>query len=282
MLVLPAALAVLATALWPLWDSLLLSFRHWRLSRSLTPGDFVGAENYVRALAEEPAFWNAAQVTAVYTLATVALSVGGALAVALLLSPDGRLRATARVLLVLPFAMSPALVGISFRFMFNPEFGLFDAFFGVLLPPLSDIVWLSQPQLALLVCILADSWGWIPFLAMVLLGGLAAIPRETVEASQVDGASGWRTLRDVILPQLKPALVVAVILKTVFSLKAFDQVYMLTNGGPGTATQTLAHYAYFAGFKYYDMGYAAAAAWLMVLPMLILAVMYARLVGNKK
>lgn len=279
--VLPAVLVVALVAVWPLLDSLQLSFHYWKLSRSNTPGGFVGADNYIRALIEERAFWNAAWVTAIYTVATVALSVIGALAVALLLSPGGRLRATARALLILPFAMSPALVGVSFRFMFNPEFGLFDAFFGVILPPLSEIAWLSRPALALLVCIFADAWGWVPFLAMVLLGGLAALPRETIEAAKVDGASGWRQLRDVILPQLKPALMVAIVLKTVFSIKAFDQVYMLTNGGPGTATQTMAHYAYFAGFKYYDLGYAAAVAWLIVLPMLVLAAIYARLLRGK-
>jgi len=280
-LVLPALVTVVATAVWPLADSLHLSFRVWKLSRASEPGGFVGLENYAWAVLQEPAFWNAAWVTAVYTVATVALSVIGALGIALLLAPGGRLRVTARALLVLPFAMSPALVGVSFRFMFNPEFGLFDAFFGVLLPPLAEVSWLSNPLLAFTVCVLADVWGWIPFLAMVLIGGLTSLPRETVEAAQVDGAGGWRVFRDVVLPQLVPTLAVVAILKTVFSLKAFDQIYMLTNGGPGTATQTLAHYAYFNGFKYYDMGYASAVAWMMVVPMLVLAVVYARFIFRR-
>lgn len=275
-LVAPAVAAVFLTAVWPLLDSLLLSFRFWKLSKSATPGGFVGFENYAWALLEEPAFWNAAAVTALYTLATVALSVCAALGVALLLAPGGKLRTIARALLLLPFAMSPALVGVSFRFMFNPEFGLFDAFFGALFPPLADVAWLANPVLAFSVCVMADVWGWVPFLAMVLIGGLSAVPRETMEAARVDGASSWRVFRDVTLPQLAPALGVAVILKTVFSLKAFDQVYMLTNGGPGTATQTMAHYAYFNGFKYYDMGYASAVAWMMVVPMLALTFLYAK------
>lgn len=275
-LVAPAVAAVLLTAVWPLLDSLLLSFRFWKLSKSATPGGFVGLENYSWALLEEPAFWNAAAVTALYTLATVAFSVCAALGVALLLAPGGKLRTIARALLLLPFAMSPALVGVSFRFMFNPEFGLFDAFFGALFPPLADVAWLANPVLAFSVCVMADVWGWVPFLAMVLIGGLSAVPRETMEAARVDGASSWRVFRDVTLPQLAPALGVAVILKTVFSLKAFDQVYMLTNGGPGTATQTMAHYAYFNGFKYYDMGYASAVAWMMVVPMLALTFLYAK------
>lgn len=277
-LVLPAMAVVFITAVYPLLQSLLLSLRYWKLSRANVPGGFVGAENYLRAFTEEPAFWNAVGVTAVYTLLTVALSVAGALAVAVLLAPGGRLRVFSRALLVLPFAMSPALVGVSFRFMFNPEFGLFDAFFGALLPPLADVSWLAQPMLAFAVCVLADVWGWIPFLSMVLIGGLASIPRDTLEAARLDGASAWRVFCDITLPQLMPALMVAIILKTVFSLKAFDQIYMLTNGGPGTATQTLAHYVYFQGFKYYDMGYASAVAWLMALPMLALTYAYSRFV----
>ena len=275
-LVAPAVLAVLAVSVWPLLESLRLSFHYWKLSRSNVPGGFVGLEHYHWALFEDPAFWNAVWVTAAYTVTTVALATLCALALALLLAPGGRLRWTARTLLILPFAMSPALVGVSFRFMFNPEFGLFDAFFGVLFPPLADIAWLADPQLAFAVCVLADVWGWTPFLAMVLIGGLTAIPRETVEAARVDGAGSLRILRDVTLPQLAPTLWVVVILKTVFSLKTFDQIYMLTNGGPGTATQTLAHFAYFNGFKYYDMGYASAVAWLMALPMLGLTFLYAR------
>ena len=276
LLVAPAVLTVAAVSLWPLAESLRLSFRFWKLSRSSVPGGFVGLEHYEWALFEDPAFWNATAVTGIYTVVTVALATLCALGLALLLAPGGRLRWTARTLLILPFAMSPALVGVSFRFMFNPEFGLFDALFGAMVPPLADIAWLSNPVLAFAVCVMADVWGWTPFLAMVLVGGLAGIPRDTTEAAQVDGASGWRALRDVTLPQLAPTLGVVVILKAVFSLKTFDQVYMLTNGGPGTATQTLAHYAYFNGFKYYDMGYASAVAWMMALPMLALTFAYAR------
>ncbi len=282
LLVLPAVLVVFATSIWPLVDSLILSFRSWKLSRSNTPGPFIGLENYDWALVEEPDFWNAVWVTASYTTLTVALTVALALGVALLLAPGGRLRVTVQTLLILPFAMSPALVGVSFRFMFNPEFGLFDAFFGILVPPLAEISWLSNPTLAFAVCVMADVWGWVPFMTLVLIGGLAAVPMETQEAARVDGASSWRVFRDITLPQLMPVIMIVVILKSIFSLKTFDQIYMLTNGGPGTATQTLAHYAYFNGFKYYDMGYAAAVAWLMVIPMIALTWAYTRFVFQRR
>ncbi len=281
LLVLPAILVVFATAVWPLIQSFRFSLFQGRLTRPGFPQGFLGFENYVWALTEEPAFWNSVAVTAVYTVLTVGLTVALALGLALLLVPGGRFRMSVQTLLILPFAMSPALIGVSFRFMFNPEFGLFDAFFGLVIPPLADISWLSDPVLAFAVCVMADVWGWIPFLTLVLIGGLAAIPRDTIEAAQVDGASGWQVFRDVTIPQLLPVLAVVIILKSIFSLKTFDQIYMLTNGGPGTATQTLSHYVYFNGLKYGQLGYSAAVAWLMVIPMIFLTYAYAKLVFRR-
>lgn len=278
LMVLPAVLVVFATAVWPLIESLRLGFYQGRLSRPGFPQNFIGGENYSWAIFDEPAFWNSVMVTGVYTVVTVALTTLLALGLALLLVRGGKFRVSVQTLLIIPFAMSPALIGVSFRFMFNAEFGLFDAFFGLLIPPLADVNWLADPILAFTVCVLADVWGWIPFLTLVLIGGLASVPKETQEAAQVDGASGWRVFKDITLPQLAPVLAVVIILKSIFSLKTFDQVYMLTNGGPGTATQTLSHYIYFSGFKYGEIGYSAAVAWMMVIPMIFLTYAYAKLV----
>ncbi|MEM7302914.1 MAG: sugar ABC transporter permease [Pseudomonadota bacterium] len=281
LLVLPAVLVVFVTAIWPLIESLRLSFTLGRLSKPNFPQGYVGVENYTWAFLEEPPFWNSVNVTLIYTFITVALTTLLALGLAMLLAPGGKLRSGVQTLLILPFAMSPALIGVSFRFMFNPEFGLFDAFFGLIFPPLADVSWLADPTLAFAVCVIADVWGWIPFLTLVLIGGLASIPQDTLEAAQVDGASGWRVFKDITLPQLMPVLAVVLILKSIFSLKTFDQVYMLTNGGPGTATQTLSHYIYFNGMKYGQIGYSASVAWLMVIPMVFLTFLYARFVFRK-
>ena len=281
LLVLPAILIVLSTAIWPLAEAARLSFTVGRLSRPLSLDQYIGVENYSWAFFEDPAFWNAVFVTAVFTILTVVITTILALGLAILLAPGGRLRSFCQALLILPFAMSPALIGISFRFMFNPEFGLFDAFFGILFPPLADISWLASPTLAFAVIVIADIWGWIPFLTLILIGGLASIPNETIEAAQVDGAGRWRVFRDMTLPQLAPVLAVVIILKSIFSLKAFDHVYMLTNGGPGTATQTLSHYIYFNGMKYGQIGYASSVAWLMVIPMVLLTYAYTRFVFRK-
>ena len=281
LLVLPAVFVVAATAVWPLIESLRLSFTVGRLNRPGSLDQYLGFENFTWAFFEEPAFWNSVWVTAIYTIITVVLTTLFALGLALLLAPGGKLRSGVQTLLILPFAMSPALIGVSFRFMFNPEFGLFDAFFGFLIPPLAEVSWLADPTLAFAVCVMADVWGWIPFLTLVLIGGLASVPRDTIEAAQVDGASGWRVFRDVTLPQLAPVLAVVIILKSIFSLKTFDQIFMLTNGGPGTATQTLSHYIYFNGMKYGQIGYAASVAWLMVIPMVFLTYAYAKYVFRK-
>jgi len=281
-LVAPAVVVVMATAVWPLFESFRLSLYAGRLSRPDFPQAFIGVENYTWAFIEEPAFWNSVAVTVWFTVVTVALTTVLALAFALLLAPGGKFRSGVQALLILPFAMSPALIGVSFRFMFNPEFGLFDAVFGALLPDVAAVSWLSDPTLAFWVVVIADVWGWIPFLTLVLIGGLASIPRETIEAAQMDGAAGWRVFKDVTLPQLVPVLAVVVILKAIFSLKTFDLVFMLTNGGPGTATQTLSHYVYFNGFKYSNLGYSSAVAWLMVIPMIFLTYAYARFVFDTK
>ena len=281
MLVLPAAIIVFVTAIWPLLESFRLGFTVGRLNRPGSLESYLGWENYTWALTQEPAFWNSVWVTFIYTVLTVGLTTIFALSLALLLAPGGRLRSGVQTLLILPFAMSPALIGVSFRFMFNPEFGLFDAFFGILIPPLADVSWLADPVLAFAVAVIADVWGWIPFLTLVLIGGLASIPKDTIEAAQVDGASGWKVFKDITLPQLAPVLAVVVILKSIFSLKTFDQIFMLTNGGPGTATQTLSHYIYFNGMKYGQIGYAASVAWLMVIPMIFLTFAYAKFVFKK-
>jgi multiple sugar transport system permease protein len=219
--------------------------------------------------------------TLIFVICSVAATTLLALGLALLLSKGGTLRRIVQTLLILPFAMSPALVGVSWRFMFHPEFGLFAAVFGTIFPPLAGVNWLATPGLAFTALVMADVWAWTPFMTLVLIGGLASIPRDSIEAASVDGAPAWRVVWDVTIPQLKPVLAVVVILKTIFAMKAFDVIFMLTQGGPGTATQTLVYYAYLNGFKYYDMGYAAAVAWVMVVPMVALTFLYTRFVFRR-
>ena len=281
LLLAPTLIVVAAMAAFPLGYSLVLSFRQWKLAQSNTPGDFIGLQNYTNLLSDDPEFWDSVRVTLVFVGADVLVTLAIALSVALLLRKAGRVNSLARVLLMLPFVMSPALIGISFRFFLNPEYGVFQAVLATAIPWFSGKVWLADSTLSMIAVVASDVWHWAPYMTLVMLGGLASIPAETQEAAKVDGASSWAVFRDITLPQLKPVIAIVLLLKTVFALKAFDTIYTLSSGGPGTSTQTLAYFVYQTAFNYYDMGYAAAAAYVLTAVLMVLAGFYLRLLFKK-
>ena len=280
-LLLPALALVLGTTLWPVLSALTTSLRDWRLKRSPVPQKWVGFDNYLVAL-EEPEFWNALKVTGVFVTINVLLTVAVALVLALLLRRAGVLQSLVRAVLILPFAVSPALIGVSLRFMLNGEHGVLAKGFAAAFPWLSDVVWLAAPGYAMAALILSDVWHWFPYLTLMFLGGLAAIPKETEEAAEIDGATPLQAIFLVILPQMKSVIAVGLILKTIFALKMFDQVATLTGGGPGITTQTLAHYTYTVGFVHYDMGLASALAVLLTTILVTVGIFYIRLVLPKR
>lgn len=291
LLLLPGLLVVFLVTFWPIYKSITISFMDWKLSRSNTPTPLwtweeewsdVGYlfDNFILSM-EDTLSINALYNTGIFTFFAVTISVSLAMFLALLLFKGGVMRSFTRSILLLPFVMSPALVGVSWRFMFNPDYGIMNALFGKVFPSLAGVDWLGDSFLAMFILIATDVWHWTPYLTLLLIGGLTSVPQETIEASKVDGAHAGRTFFDIILPLMLPTIGVAIILKTIFSLKMFDQVYMLTNGGPGNATQTLAHYIYVQGFKYYDMGYASALSYYLVIPLMLLGYVYLRLVFAK-
>ncbi len=276
LLLAPAVLVCAATLFFPLVQSLVYSTHDWNLARAPAPEGFIGLANYVDLLWHDPEFLGSAWVTLVFTVPSVALTIGLAMAMAMLLAGDGKLQINARTLLVIPFAMSPALVGISWRFMLNPEFGAVDALLKALVPGWSGAPVLADPVLAMVALIAVDVWHWAPYFMLTFVGALAALPQDTLDAAQVDGASGPRIFFEIMLPQLKPVLTIAVLLKTIFSLKMLDQIVTMTAGGPGTATDTLPHMVYSTAFRFYDIGYASAMAWLLAVVMMALAFLYSR------
>ena len=268
-------------ALFPLGYSFILSFREWKLAQSVVPGQWVGVNNYGYLLTDDPDFLEAIRVTVVFVVANVLITLAIALGAALLLKKVGRVNSLARVLLILPFVMSPALIGISFRFFLNGEYGIVHHLIGLAFPSMKDTIWLANSTLSMVAVVAADVWHWAPYMTLVMLGGLASIPKETEEAARIDGASSWAVFRDVTLPQLLPVISIVLVLKTVFALKAFDIIYTLSNGGPGRSTQTLAYFVYETAFNYYDMGYAAAAAYILTAALLVTSGFYLRLVFRK-
>ncbi len=280
-LLVPAFLIVLATTLYPLAYSLVTAFREWDLTKQRRPGEFVGVDNFVHAFSE-PGFQNSIWITTIFVITSVILTLLIAMSLALLLRREGRLHTFTRIILILPFAMSPALIGVSYRFMFNPEFGVIAKGLGAVFPSLEGVPWLASPDLAMAILVLTDVWHWAPYMTFMCLGGLASVPRETEEAARIDGASSWRVFFGVVLPQMKGVLLVIAVLKTIFALKMFDQVVTLTGGGPGTSTETLAFFIFNVGFKWYDMGYASALAWILTAIMMLISIWYVRMLLSER
>lgn len=274
-LIIPTLLILVGTTLYPFLYSFITSFRFWRLTRSPHPGGFVGLANYIRAFGDA-AFWNSVWVTVFFTFVSVGLSMVIGLTIALILERVTRLNTFMKSLLIFPFAMAPALKGFSWRFMLNPDYGILDAMIDAVFPFMSDVVWLGEPYWAVFWLAMTEIWGWAPYIALVFIGALGALPRETINAAKVDGASTFQVFWHIKLPQLAPIIIMVGLLKTIFSVKMFDQVVTLTGGGPGRATETLNYYVYNQGFRFYDMGYASSLAYLLVTTMFIFAFIYVR------
>lgn len=271
----PAMVILLATITYPLLSALVTSFREWQLNESFEPEGFVGFQNYQRVLTD-PGFWNSVWVTLLFTVISVGLTVVIALGMALVLQGPGKLKGFTKVMLIFPFAVAPALKGFSWRFMLNEEYGIYDTIIDALLPFASGIVWLGEPLWAIFSLALTEVWGWAPLIALMFIGALGSIDQEVQEAAKVDGASGLQTFFRITLPLLAPVILIATLLKTIWSLKMVDQVVTMTGGGPGDSTETMNYYVYRQGFSFLDMGYASALAWVSVLGVAIFVVFYVR------
>lgn len=277
----PAVLALMATTTYPILFALVTSFRDWRLSRGPNPRAWVGFDNYARALGDD-GFRNSIQVTLIFAVLSVVLSLVIGLAMALLLNKPGWRYTAVKSLLLFPFAVSPALKGFSWRFMLDPGYGVYTFLIGTVVPALKDFVWLSTPADALFWIAVSEVWGWAPLMALMFIGALGAISPEIFEAARLDGAGRWEMFRRVTLPLLAPVLLIVTLLRVISSLKMFDQVVTMTGGGPGRSTQTLNYYIYQIGFRTLDMGYASALAVLLVLGLSLFAFGYVWLLLGKR
>ena len=274
-LLLPALIVIGAVILYPMLSSLITSFRSWQLIMSPAPGPFVGLDNYSRAFSDA-GFLNSLRVSGLYLLISVPLSIVLGLGIALILSKPTRLNTFARALLIFPFAVAPVLKGYSWRFMLNPEYGVYANMVGGVIPPLKGYLWLGHDFSALLVIAFSEVWGWAPLFALMFIGALGSIPGETTEAARVDGATNWQIFWRITLPLLAPVIYIVALLKIISAFKMFDQVAIMTGGGPGDSTQTLYYYVYQLAFRNLDMGYASAVSYILVILMGVLAFLYVR------
>ena len=248
---------------YPLAYSLGLSFYNYYLPVPQTT--FVGLDNFRFILADD-AFWEALGVTARFTGAALAIEVVLGIAVALLLDSRIPCRRFVTTVVLLPMAITPAVAGLLMRWMFESNWGLVNYFLGLV--GVRGPGWTGDPAWALWSIVLADAWQNTPFVILVVYAGLQSVPVEPLEAAMVDGASRTQTLAHVVFPFLRPLVLFVLIIRSMDAFRIFDQVFVMTGGGPGTATQTITFYNYVMAFRQLRMGRASA---LGVITLLILS-----------
>jgi multiple sugar transport system permease protein len=183
-----------------------------------------------------------------------------------------------RSMILLPMMCTNVVIGLTWRLLFNYQFGLINYYLTQLRLP--AVEWLSAPNLAMASIIIVDVWNTTSFVALMLLAGLQSLPDEPFEAARIDGASSWQTFSYITLPLLRQSILVALLWRLIDTFRIFDVVYLLTAGGPARATETVSIYVYTYGFKSFNLGYASSASYAMIFIMLVLAGLLARSIGR--
>lgn len=252
LLLAPAVLVVLAVLVYPFIDGIQASTQFYRFGR---PIEGVGLQNY-KDLWSDPQFRNALWVTVKFVTLAVALETVLGLALALFCARELRGIRFVRTALIVPMVITPVVVGIVFRLIYATDAGMLTTVSEKLGGEPVQI--LSSPTKAFLGLVLLDVWEWTPLMFLILLAGIQSLPVEPFEAARVDGAGSWRAFVDHTLPMLRPVLAVAIVLRTIDAFGTFDQVFVLTRGGPGEATRLVSLYGYDTAFKFQQVGYASA------------------------
>ena len=253
-LIAPTALFALALTLVPLAYSLLTSFQEFPLGRS---PHFVGLQNY-RTLLHDGNFFGSLATTLWFTVSATAVEFVLGLALALLLKEEFAFQGIIRSSLIIPMVIAPVVVGIIWRLLYNADVGLLSYTVQALTG--RNLSVLSSPALALPALILVDIWEWTPFMFLILLAGIQSLPQEPFEAARVDGAGPWNIFVHLMLPMLRPVIVVAILIRALDAFTVFDQVFVMTQGGPGTATEVATLMIYKTAFRFSQVGYGAAMA----------------------
>jgi multiple sugar transport system permease protein len=268
-LFLAPSLAVLAAfVVWPMIQAGYLSLTEYNLMR---PARWVGLANY-RQLVHDPEVWNALRNTLVYAAVSTPVSVVLALALALFLNRAMLLRGFLRSAVFLPFVVSLGVVSIAWSFLLDPNIGLLNAWLGHLgLSP--DQGWLEDPSYALPAVIAVGVWKNVGFYMIMYLAGLQSIPGELYDAARADGANAWQRLRNVTWPLLSNQTMLITMMAAIATLQAFDQIYVMTHGGPFFQTETLVMFTYRLGFEENRFGYAAAVSWVLLVLVFVLSML---------
>lgn len=267
---LPTVVLLVAVLAIPILWSIGLSFTEWNI---LTGRDlsFVGLQNYLDMFADDD-FLASLKLTLVITAASLAFQFVVGFGTALALAREFRGRGTLTTLLALPMMIAPVVASLQWKWLLSLEYGLVNWALQVL--GLSSRAWLSDPATVVQSLIMVDVWHSAPFVMLFLLAGLQSLPTDLYEAASLDGASSWRQLISVTLPMLTPVILVVMIYRSIFTFRMFDQIYVLTGGGPASMTETIAFFAYKAAFQDWTVGYGAAIAVVMLMILVLIGVAY--------
>ncbi|NDO89858.1 sugar ABC transporter permease [Cellulosimicrobium cellulans] len=274
----PAMLLLLAMSVFPLLWALTLSFTNYSATSS-APAEFVGFANYAEILTS-PAVRQRALTTLVYVVGAVTLQTVLGFGIAYLISRRERGRGLLTTVFLVPMMLSPVVVGLFWRFMLDAQFGVVNSLLTSV--GLQPVEWLTRQETAMISLIVVDTWQWTPFIMLIALAGLTAVPRYLYEAASIDRASEWFRFRNITLPLVWPLLLIAVMFRAIEAFRLFDLVYILTNGGPGVSTETLSFHVYKVAFLGFNTGTASAYGILMVVVVIVLAQVYLRYLNKLK
>jgi ABC-type sugar transport system permease subunit len=264
---LPAGATLTLVLVGPLLFALRASFTGWSLTDPGSEQDWVGWANYIDLLSSAD-YWNAVRVTLTYTFSVVCCELALGTALALLLNLEFFGRGAARSVMMIPMVMTPAVIGIFWKLLYDQQQGAFN--WAIRALGLPGVDWLGL-GMSLVSCILMDVWQMTPFFMLVLLAGLQTMDENLLGAARVDGAGPWQVFRYLTLPHLLPYMMVASAFRIIAAMGDFDKIYLLTTGGPGSTTTTMSIYAYLTGFSSFDMGRTTAVSMIFVIVVLLIS-----------
>lgn len=268
----PAVLVVGTVIVFPWLFTLYMSGHDWKIGGG---PEFVGLQNFVE-LFRDARFLESMGHTFYFTTLAVVLPIVFGTAAALVFHREFPFRGLLRTVFVMPMMATPVAVALVWTMMFHPQLGVLNYLLSLL--GIGPQAWVYSPDTVIPTLILVEVWHWTPLVMLIVLGGLAGLPREPYESALIDGANDWHMFRHITLPLVWPFIMVAIVIRTIDALKAFDTIFVITQGGPGTASETLNIFLYLQAFQFYKIGYASAVVviFFVIIIMLSLLLLYAR------
>jgi multiple sugar transport system permease protein len=251
-----------------------LSFFRYKLTIATSRPAFIGLQNYFNMFRDE-IFIKSLTNNVVFALLSVSIELGIGVMVAMMLSDDNRMSRLMTTFLMVPMIIAPVAAGTLWRMMLDRTYGVVNyllSFVGI--PPVS---WIGDYRIALYTVVFVDCWQFIPFVALLVLSSIKSIPQSFLDAARVDGASPWKVFTKVVLPITSPVIIIVAMIRFIDAFKIFDVVFVMTQGGPGNATEMLPTYIYRQGIKFLDVGYSSATAILFIIAMSLIAWIFLRL-----